>query len=108
GAACGLGKFVRRHKGPVLAASVIVFLLAAGIVGTTTGLVRAVTERDQKDKALQQVVKESDQKDEALRQKDENWRKARRALKTAPDGGGEERVGGAGGCTPTAPRVLPE
>src|SRR5262249_34858963 len=74
-------------------ASVIVFLLVAGIVGTTTGLVRAVTERNQKDTALQQVRKERDQKDEALQQKDENWRKARRALETTTDGGGEELLG---------------
>jgi tetratricopeptide (TPR) repeat protein len=34
-------KFVRRHSGAVLAASVIVLLLAGGIVGTTIGLIRA-------------------------------------------------------------------
>jgi eukaryotic-like serine/threonine-protein kinase len=56
-------KFVRRNKGPVLAASVIALLLAAGIVGTTTGLVlalaaegRAVTERDEKEEARRQTL----------------------------------------------------
>ncbi len=36
-----LAKFVRRHKGPVLATAGLVLLLVAGIVGTTWGLVRA-------------------------------------------------------------------
>jgi eukaryotic-like serine/threonine-protein kinase len=45
-------KYVRRNRGPVLAALAIIFLLVAGIVGTTWGLVRAVDERDKKDKAL--------------------------------------------------------
>jgi serine/threonine protein kinase/Flp pilus assembly protein TadD len=34
-------KFVRKHRGPVLAAGIIVALLAAGIVGTSIGLVQA-------------------------------------------------------------------
>ena len=36
-----LRKFLRRHKGPVLAASIIFLLLVLGIVGTTWGLFRA-------------------------------------------------------------------
>ena len=36
-----LGKLVRRHRGPVLAASAMLLLLVGGIVGTTWGLVRA-------------------------------------------------------------------
>jgi serine/threonine protein kinase/tetratricopeptide (TPR) repeat protein len=36
-----LRKFVRRNKGPVLAASVVVLTLVGGIVGTTIGLLRA-------------------------------------------------------------------
>jgi serine/threonine protein kinase/Flp pilus assembly protein TadD len=57
-----LRKFVQRNKGPVLAAGVILFLLVAGIVGTTTGLVwalaaegQAVTERDEKEEARRQT-----------------------------------------------------
>jgi hypothetical protein len=34
-------KFVRRHKGPVLAASIILLLVFAGIAGTTWGLTQA-------------------------------------------------------------------
>jgi tetratricopeptide (TPR) repeat protein len=40
-AAYRLSKFVRRNKGPVLAAAGLVLLLVAGVVGTTWGLVRA-------------------------------------------------------------------
>ena len=36
-----LRKFVRRNRGPVLAASIIFLLLVGGIVGTTWGLIRA-------------------------------------------------------------------
>jgi tetratricopeptide (TPR) repeat protein len=36
-----LGKFVRKHRGPVLAASIIVVLLVGGIVGTAWGFARA-------------------------------------------------------------------
>jgi tetratricopeptide (TPR) repeat protein len=40
-AAYRVRKFVRRYKGPVLAASIIFLLLSGGIVGTTWGLIRA-------------------------------------------------------------------
>ncbi len=40
-----LRKFLRRYRGPVLAASTIVLLLAGGIVGTTVGLVQAEAAR---------------------------------------------------------------
>ncbi len=36
-----LRKFVRRHKGQVLAASMVMFALLAGIAGTSIGLIRA-------------------------------------------------------------------
>jgi tetratricopeptide (TPR) repeat protein len=38
-------KFVRRNRGPVLAAALVVLTLVAGIVGTTVGLVRAERAR---------------------------------------------------------------
>jgi WD40 repeat protein/serine/threonine protein kinase len=40
-----LGKFLRRHKGPVIAAAVVLFALVAGTIGTTIGLVRAELAR---------------------------------------------------------------
>jgi serine/threonine protein kinase/tetratricopeptide (TPR) repeat protein len=47
-----LRKLVRRHRGPVVAAGVVLVALLAGIGGTTWGLLRAVKERDAKDAAL--------------------------------------------------------
>lgn len=38
-----LGKFLRRNKGPVVAASLLLLALVTGIVGTTYGLIRAET-----------------------------------------------------------------
>jgi serine/threonine protein kinase len=38
-------KFVRRHKGPVFAASLILLALVAGVIGTTWGLIRAEQQR---------------------------------------------------------------
>jgi serine/threonine protein kinase/tetratricopeptide (TPR) repeat protein len=40
-----LRKFVRRNRGPVLAAAVVVLLLVAGIVSTSIGFARAVAAR---------------------------------------------------------------
>ena len=56
-----LRKFVRRHKGQVLAASLVVLALLAGIAGTTVGLVRATraaaAERVAKDHAVEQQMR---------------------------------------------------
>jgi WD40 repeat protein/serine/threonine protein kinase len=38
-----LRKFVKRHRGPVLAAAVVLLVLVMGVIGTTWGLVRAVS-----------------------------------------------------------------
>jgi serine/threonine protein kinase/tetratricopeptide (TPR) repeat protein len=81
-----LRKFVRRHKGPVLAASVIVLLLVAGIVGTSTGLVRALA-------AEQQAVQDRDDKDTALCQALRDRRQARQALNLTTDLALEDLLG---------------
>ena len=54
-----LRKLVRRHRGPVLAVSLVVLTLVVGIIGTTWGMLRAtdaeavaVTEAKQKNDAL--------------------------------------------------------
>jgi WD40 repeat protein/serine/threonine protein kinase len=47
-----LRKFVRRHRGPVLTACVLVFALLTAAIGTTTGWLRATWERDRKQEAL--------------------------------------------------------
>src|SRR5947199_1662022 len=47
-----LRKFARRHKGPVLAASLVLLVLVAGIIGTTAGMLRATdAEADAKHEA---------------------------------------------------------
>ncbi len=53
-----LRKFVKRNRGQVIAASVILLALLAGIVGTTWGLVRA--ERARRDEAAQRKVAEAE------------------------------------------------
>jgi eukaryotic-like serine/threonine-protein kinase len=46
-----LRKFVRRHRGPVLAAALLLAALLAGLAGTTWGLVRAEWAREEADAA---------------------------------------------------------
>jgi non-specific serine/threonine protein kinase/serine/threonine-protein kinase len=40
-----LRKFVRKHRGPVIAATLVLLVLVAGIVGTSWGLIRAEQQR---------------------------------------------------------------
>ncbi|MFO0953208.1 MAG: serine/threonine-protein kinase [Isosphaeraceae bacterium] len=59
-----LRKFVRRHRGPVLAASMVALALVAGIAGTTYGLVRAEERRREAERAAaaEKVAREQTQK----------------------------------------------
>jgi WD40 repeat protein/serine/threonine protein kinase len=57
-----LAKFMRRNKGPVLAASVILLLLIGGIVGTTLGLLQA--QRSEAH-AQGEAIKAGQERDEA-------------------------------------------
>jgi len=64
-------KFVRRNRGPVSAASVVLLALIVGVVGTTLGLVRAEQQRqiaqdnEQKAVAAAEAVKTAKQSAEA-------------------------------------------
>lgn len=56
-----LQKIMRRHKGPMLAGTILVLAMVGGIIGTTWGMVRArnaqadaVSESQQKEKALEE------------------------------------------------------
>ena len=40
-----LRKFVKRHRGPVVAAAVVLLALVAGVIGTTGGMVEAAGAR---------------------------------------------------------------
>jgi serine/threonine protein kinase len=68
-----VSKFVRRHKGQVIAASLVVFTLTGGMVGTTLGLFEAWRQeqiaRDEtahKEKALQAAALRVKERDAAL------------------------------------------
>jgi serine/threonine protein kinase/Tfp pilus assembly protein PilF len=73
-----LRKFVRRNRGAVLALSAILFVLSAGIAGTTTGLFQARA-------AERQALKDRDEKDQALKMEAQAHRQNRQALNTLSD-----------------------
>jgi serine/threonine protein kinase/tetratricopeptide (TPR) repeat protein len=50
-----LGKLLRRHKGPVLAASLLLLALLGGIVGTTYGMLRAEQRRAEAEAARERT-----------------------------------------------------
>ncbi len=52
-AAYRLRKFMRRNKGPVLAASLVLVALIGGMIGTSWGLLRALSEAEEKGQAQQ-------------------------------------------------------
>jgi serine/threonine protein kinase len=60
-----LRKYLRRHRGSVLAAALVLFGLLAGTVGTTIGLVQARAERDRARQAEAVANEQRDQKAEA-------------------------------------------
>jgi serine/threonine protein kinase len=51
-----LRKFLRKRRGPVLAAALVLLALVGGIAGTTWGLLAAVSQRDAADEARAQEV----------------------------------------------------
>lgn len=79
-AAYRLQKFVRRNKGPVLAASLIALALVAGMIGTTIGLFRA-NRAAEAERLAQQSAEQRRQEAETEREKAvkaaENERRAR-------------------------------
>jgi tetratricopeptide (TPR) repeat protein len=69
GAGYRLKKFLRRHRGPVLAASVVLLALVLGIVGTTYGMVWALAAegvaREEQTRAEQAKDKEAAERKQA-------------------------------------------
>jgi serine/threonine protein kinase/Flp pilus assembly protein TadD len=63
-----LRKFVRRHKGKVLAAAAMLALLVAGVVASTWQAVRATHAEEKTGQALEQVTREQQKTQEALEQ----------------------------------------
>src|SRR5262249_50038446 len=69
-----LRKFVHKNRGPVLAASLVLVSLLAGVTGTTWGLIRA--EDAQREEALQRVAAQRERDDkEAARAEADGLRK---------------------------------
>ena len=54
-----LRKFVRRHRGSVIAAAMVLMALISGIVGTTLGLIEAQTQHAAADRARREAVAEA-------------------------------------------------
>jgi eukaryotic-like serine/threonine-protein kinase len=60
-----LRKLVRRHKGRVIAASLVLVALVAGVIGTVIGLLEARTQRDVAEQARQKETGERVRAEEA-------------------------------------------
>jgi serine/threonine protein kinase/tetratricopeptide (TPR) repeat protein len=73
-------KFLRKHKGPVSAASLVAFALVIGIIGTSIGLVRAEHERRAAEDAR---AAEAEQRDIAEKKEREAQREKAKALDAA-------------------------
>jgi WD40 repeat protein/tetratricopeptide (TPR) repeat protein len=61
-----LRKFLRRNKGPVLAASLVLLALVGGIAGTTWGLIRAEQRRVEAEQAQAAEAARVKERDDAL------------------------------------------
>ncbi len=85
-----LSKFLRRNKGPVVAAVLVLFTLLAGIAGTTLGIIRAehrrieaLAQRDIADKASIEALAQKKIADNQKQLALENARKAHESARTA-------------------------
>jgi WD40 repeat protein/serine/threonine protein kinase len=82
GAGYRLRKLVKRHRGPVLAATVVLLALVAGIVGTTLGLVEADQARKdevgQRHAADRSAARAKHEAEEAKAARDEAQRLAKK------------------------------
>ncbi len=81
GAGYRIRKFVRRHRGPVLAAGMVALALVAGFAGLFWGLIEARAERDAADAARAQALNDQRVADAARIAESEQRAKADAALK---------------------------
>jgi tRNA A-37 threonylcarbamoyl transferase component Bud32 len=81
-----LRKFVRRNRGQVIAASLVLFTLVGGVIGTTAGLFEA---RRQAEIARGKEQEANDEKQKALHAAHEEWRAKQREAERAE---GERRA----------------
>ena len=59
-------KFVRKHRGAVIAASLVLLALLGGIAGTTWGLIRAESRREEAEKAQAAEAERVKERDRAV------------------------------------------
>jgi serine/threonine protein kinase len=78
-----LKKMIRRNRGPVLAAALVVLALIGGVIGATVGMVQAEAARDAEEKQREVAETERDQKEEARAQAVSNEAEATRQKLTA-------------------------
>jgi WD40 repeat protein/serine/threonine protein kinase len=74
-----LRKLLRRHRAAALVVAAVFLLLVSGIIGTTTGLVRALDAEDQAGRSLQKERTANAEKDrtlESLRAQEQQTREA--------------------------------
>jgi WD40 repeat protein/serine/threonine protein kinase len=76
-----VSKFVRRHKGQVIAASLVLLALLVGIAGTTWGLIRAEQRRVQAEQAQAAEAQRVVERDDALALEAQRGRERDDALK---------------------------
>jgi serine/threonine protein kinase len=73
-----LGKLVRRNKGPVIAVSLVLLALVAGIIGTTWGLVRAEQALGElREQQVKTRAAEAAERDKAQKLALSYWRETR-------------------------------
>jgi tetratricopeptide (TPR) repeat protein len=72
-----LRKFVRRHRAQVIAASLILVALLAGIVGTTIGLLRAEEQRGIAERRSEQLARANEETRKEKARAEENFATAR-------------------------------
>jgi tetratricopeptide (TPR) repeat protein len=91
-----LGKFARRHRGAVAAASLVLLTLVGGVAGTTAGMVRAQSERDNARSAeaeTRRLLSESHHDAARLAMQRGGWREALAALDRAAAAGLPDSAG---------------
>jgi serine/threonine protein kinase len=92
GAGYRLRKFVRRHRGPVLAAALVLFALLAGQAGAAWGLVRAEAARAAEAGARQREAERAEAEARQRARAEENERRANRERDRAEE---ENRIADA-------------
>lgn len=86
-----LKKFVRRHKGEVIAASLVVLALVAGMAGTTVGMVRAVAAEEDAKRDADRARRAEDLANDRLSQVNQQREQIATAEKKARDAADKAR-----------------